>query len=302
MAGLLFRELLDQTERMTADAAGGKPTSRIRVWRVISPYADAVRADPQCPTPFVTSHPSNPAMICDRIDLESDGNNNTILSAAYSTDQRFRSVILRRVPVTPESWGWGARDVVIEIPSNYRTTVRYPIAPNAPPGSPSTKEVWSLSKIRLAETRMQRTIRVTFPLAQFAQLDYIATQNRVIHTIRANRYQFLPDLNAVKRIDDATYEARYTWEFDQGTLATSEMVDPTPTGYSAAIALDPAITQPAQAPYILRRPYAVLVGIPYAPQGVPFDPAIHRFIAKNVINTREVPDGWRLLPGCPNLG
>lgn len=299
MAGVIFKELLDQTERTTADSGTSAPTARIRIWRCLTPSADAVRGDPQCPIAFQSTHPSDRTLFCDKVDTSPDGNGNTLLTAYFSRDRRYRTAVLRRVPVERESWGWGARDVVVEIPSNIRRLVRWPVGPSDPPGAPTTKLMWALTKIKLSETRMQRTIRVTFPLALFDQLDYIAGQNRVIHTIRGNRYQFLPDLNAVKRIDAVTYEARYMWELDQGTFATAQMVDPSPTGMSSAIALEPGLAQPPSPPYILRLPYATLTELPFPVDT--FNPEFNRFCAKNIISVREDPAGWRSLPGCPNL-
>lgn len=291
---LRFYELLDQTESTVADMSGNKPSARIRIWRVLTSSPDAIPGDPQCPIPRVSSHPSDVGMICDKIDTHPDGSANTLLTAYYSRDQRYRTAVLRRVPIEPESWGWMARDVTVEYPINNQRAISFPIAPNAPPGSPATRIVSELVKGRVMETRMQRTIRVTFPLAQFAQLDYIASQNRAIHTIRGNRYQFLPDYNSVKRIDSETYEARYTWEFDQGTFVPAI---PGPIGPSdPTITVDPRIVQPSQPPYILRAPYATLSVTP------PDDPSAGFFITRNVYPYRDIPDGWRALPGVPNLG
>lgn len=291
---VVFKELLDQTEQVVADMGGGKPSARIKIWRVLTPYADAAKNDPQCPIEHISRHPSDNALICDKTTINPDGNGNNILAAYYSRDQRYRVSILRRVPIERESWTWMARDVTVEYPMNAATMIRYPISPGDPPGTPSTKLFYDLVKGKVSETRMQRTIRVTFPLSQFDQLDYIATQNRVIHTIRGGRYQFIADYNAVKRIDTDTYEARYTWEFDQGTFVPAIQG---PLGArDPFITVDPAIVQPSQPPYILRAPYATLSVTP------PDDPSLTGFITKNIYPYRSIPDGWRSLPGVPNLG
>lgn len=287
MATFGFRELLVSTDATSFDFQD--KGSRSREFLADTASADAAKAHPLCPQRN-DPHPIDSKLRCDRLDTRPNGSGGTFITAWFSNDRRFasgRSPNRDRAAVR-EDWGWSSRDVTVRIPMSIYNTM---ILPDPTTGTPRVANVWELAYFTHTETRVQRPLALRIPRAtNYATLDQIAFQNRRIHTIGGKRWQFLVDGNAVRTVDDATYEVRYLWELDRGTLMPEPRLGPKWFFSARTVAIDPITNR-----RFIREPYGVFVVNP------PDDPETGVFEADQTFPYIEDPDGWRLLPGVPNL-
>ena len=287
MATFGFRELLATTDQTSLDFQD--KGARTREFLADTASSDAATAHPLCPRRN-EKHPVNDKLQCDRIDTRPNGNGGTIVSAMYSNDRRFasgRSPNKDRAAVK-EDWGWSKAEYQIRIPMSVRNKM---ILPDPVTGTSRVADVWELAYFTHNETRVQRPLSIRIPRnTSYAALDQIAFQNRRIHTIGGKRWQFIADNNAVRTVDDSTYEVRYLWELDRGTLMPDPRVGP-----SWIFDARTGATDPLTGRAFIREPYGVLVVNP------PDDPETTPFEADQTFPYVEDANGWRLLPGVPNL-
>lgn len=222
--------------------------------------------------------PSDPTLTFDsvRVSPNALGTGQTV-EATYSNYKSGRFTQLPpRDTLGYKHYGWGSRDVTVEIPVN----IREQRVIKGPDDTDQTIQVWVSSSIKVDEARPQYKLEFRVGAIAFDQFDPIATQRNRIHTLFGKKLQFV---NGIVSEGDGTYfDIMYVWEWDVGTTR--------PTGGGANfVILDPE--NRAADPILIRKPYEVLSVMPSDdPETTPHDTvALSPYY--------EDPQGWQALPG-----
>ncbi len=196
--------------------------------------------------------------------------------------------------VSKKDWGRGAVMVVVEAPLNIRSKYS---KPSGTPGGDTSTYVWTLGKLKFEQRRVIRFLDVFVEIrtdADMARFDAIDNQANHLHKIRGSYYRYTPPLNAVTKISDTIQKVRHVWEEDVGTpmpIIRNVGTTPAPDG-RFKILLNPGGSQPG----VLRDPYTYLTATP------PDNPETDYFETASIAEYPIDDDGWRTLPGVPDLG
>jgi hypothetical protein len=290
------------TTRSTSESLNGTKTATME-WHCATPSPVMAR-QAEYVLDTGDKYPDDPDLICQNVATRANGKGGTIVSASFTNAPPSRFHVLS-IP-SPLSWGWATRVDKVRIPVNEMDYI-------LPPGASSLAQmvkVWTLKEIDHLERRQHRPLKINFRMPAGAGTDLfdaIGDQTDKLHKIRGAYYRFTPPENCVRQLNETNWELCYDWERDTGT--------PFPTVNSAigslgqGVVILPAVDVPSNSG-LLRLPYTVLhpmrpadprviVGPP--PQGA--DPRDSGLFATVSIYKFQVDDnGWRSLPGVPNLG
>lgn len=256
---------------------------------------DARKAEnvPRDPT---ETYPGEPTLLLVRVDaIKVQSGTGFYVDCSYS-NRAGGSTNGRQPPpldnlVTKKDWMWGSRTEVIEAPLNIRASYAKPTNT-----APVRTYAWTLSKLRFQEVRVLRILKCYVKIARdsdIARFDLIAGQLNHLHLIRGSYYLYTPPLNNVRKMDDTTFEVMHVWEQDLGTKMPTYDIGRTPLPDDAPKAL---IVEGSRTPGYLRDPYAVLIATP------PENPQTTIFDTQQFFPYPKDDDGWRTLPGVPDLG
>lgn len=294
---MALNEVID-TRQISKDANGQIAGSRTFHAFVTSPAAALAEFDLD---PGTRLYPDNPALVFDRVDVRgTNGNTLYVLTATYST---FRGGRRQQEPETTTDnpfFGWDYQREVVELPSAYRQTLT-----TRSGDIEETKIVWNVTKAKVDERRVLRTVTVSFITDNASNLDIIADQARKIHKIRGREYLFLGADVSQDPKDQTRYRIKYTWQLDSGTTVRFS------SGVFAVRPQDADLIGPLRfpQPVIFLAPedvdvsgYSALIRKPYTIVDVVANPdPTMPPSAVAIYPYDEDPDGWRGLPGMVPL-
>lgn len=266
---MAFRELLS-TGDQGRDYKGGK--NALRKFQVDADTADAALADPNIPA-FLSQHPSQPTLKLDRLNatplgefgvFEVTANYSTDLGGAFASFPQKDAIGYYRIYT-------GIIEGELKVPAFVERTVTVT-------SGTQTQELTIYDAVKLTTpwNRPSISVEVTLPALTITQINAIVAQTFNLHQISGTVYLF--ESAAISDLDKDRQVIRYTWSFDRDTPAIPENQVP----------------PEAKAPDIVRPAYSEWVGIPAAP------PAVPTFGTFSPYNRTDL-EGWRTLPGMPNL-
>jgi hypothetical protein len=239
-------------------------------------------------------------LVLDRIDIEGrGGGSHYIINATYSTFRGGRRATdPTSIPAQP-FFGWERAKVEVEIPWCWGEK----ILPATNEDTGESVAIWRAGVRKITERRIRRTLRVEFQTSNTRDLDVIAAQEDNVHVIQGQRYHFIGADVSQDPKDQTRFVITYTWEWDQGTYMPFDgqtqfiLFDESRVAAVDGVAYIP-LTQGAEPDQdggvLLRYPYYRLDLI--ANENVTLSP---RCIEWSELFVDA--DGWRDLPGMPNL-
>lgn len=238
-------------------------------------------------------------LVLDRIDIEGrGGGSHYIINATYSTFRGGRRATETTANNNVPFWGWERAKVEVEIPWCWGEKLTG--ASNDPE---DVRVIWRAGVRTITERRVRRTLRVNFVSDDTRTLDVIAEQEDNVHVIRGQRYHFIGADVSQDPKDQTRFVISYTWELDRGTYMPFDgrtqfikfTEDRAAVADGVAYIPLPKDAEPDDVGGVLLRfPYYRLDLIARG------DPRL----APRCIEWSELyldPEGWRELPGIPNL-
>lgn len=193
--------------------------------------------------------PGAPGLTLDRVEVDNRaGNTLWVVKASYSSFGGF----LRQEFNAAYVWGWDYKAVTVDVPFMSRSTK---LVENPAGGSSALIQYWAPKITKVEETRVLRTLELTYIAANTNELDPIANQHNKYHYIEGRMVLFR---GAQVRRDAGVlnqFRITYTWELDKGTIARASDKN--------LIYLSGSSTPPATAAIPYTEGIGVVLGIDY---------------------------------------